>query len=262
MIRVKEAILVEGRYDKSKLSALVDGLILEAGGFSLFRDKEKLRFLRGSGQGPGPDHPHRQRRGGVPHPGQALLPAAAGAPKARLHPRRVRQRAAQGPAFQRGEAGGGGHGPPHPAGRLRAGRGHPGGGPGPAPSERKCERATCTSWGSRASQTAKSAGKPCSGPWPCRSGSPPTGWSRLPAPCTAGRSSSGWQGSFSNKKRGTRDMELTREALRAVEFRSRGQWYQARQVDQFIEELTVAVDQAQRERDTPAPGAEGGPLPE
>lgn len=45
-------------------------------------------------------------------------------------------------------------------------------------------------------------------------------------------------------------MELTREALRAVEFRSRGQWYQARQVDQFIEELTVAVDQAQRERDT------------
>ena len=46
MIRVKEAILVEGRYDKSKLSALVDGLILEAGGFSLFRDKEKLRFLR------------------------------------------------------------------------------------------------------------------------------------------------------------------------------------------------------------------------
>ena len=32
MIRVKEAILVEGRYDKSKLSALVDGLILEAGG--------------------------------------------------------------------------------------------------------------------------------------------------------------------------------------------------------------------------------------
>ena len=46
MIRVKEAILVEGRYDKSKLSALVDGLILEAGGFSLFRDKEKLRFLK------------------------------------------------------------------------------------------------------------------------------------------------------------------------------------------------------------------------
>ena len=46
MIRVKEAILVEGRYDKFKLASLVDGVILEAGGFSLFRDREKLAYLK------------------------------------------------------------------------------------------------------------------------------------------------------------------------------------------------------------------------
>ena len=163
MIRVKEAILVEGRYDKSKLSALVDGLILEAGGFSLFRDKEKLRFLREVAKDRGPDHPHRQRRGRVPHPGQALLPAAAGAPKARLHPRRVRQRAAQGQPSKEGKLGVEGMDLP----TLRAALERAGAtleeGP-PRPSERKCERATYTSWGSRASQTAKSAGKPAAGP--------------------------------------------------------------------------------------------------
>ena len=46
MIRVTEAILVEGRYDKIKLASLVDGVILEAGGFSLFRDREKLAYLK------------------------------------------------------------------------------------------------------------------------------------------------------------------------------------------------------------------------
>ena len=46
MIRVKEAIVVEGRYDKAKLAGLVDGLIVETGGFGIFRDREKLRYLR------------------------------------------------------------------------------------------------------------------------------------------------------------------------------------------------------------------------
>ncbi len=46
MIRVKEAIVVEGRYDKSALSSLVDGIIVETGGFRIFHDGEKLRYLR------------------------------------------------------------------------------------------------------------------------------------------------------------------------------------------------------------------------
>ncbi len=46
MIRVKEAIVVEGKYDKIKLSSLVDGTIVELGGFHIFRDEEKLQYLK------------------------------------------------------------------------------------------------------------------------------------------------------------------------------------------------------------------------
>lgn len=46
MIRVKEAIVVEGRYDKIKLSSLVEGVIIEVGGFGIFKDREKLQYLR------------------------------------------------------------------------------------------------------------------------------------------------------------------------------------------------------------------------
>lgn len=46
MIRVREAIVVEGRYDKNTLSQLVDGVILETNGFGIFKDKEKLALLR------------------------------------------------------------------------------------------------------------------------------------------------------------------------------------------------------------------------
>ena len=46
MLRIKEAIVVEGRYDKNTLSQLVDTVILETGGFGIFKDKEKLALLR------------------------------------------------------------------------------------------------------------------------------------------------------------------------------------------------------------------------
>lgn len=46
MIRVKEAIVVEGKYDKIKLSSLVDGIIIETNGFGIFRDREKMEYLR------------------------------------------------------------------------------------------------------------------------------------------------------------------------------------------------------------------------
>ena len=46
MLRVKEAIVVEGRYDKNTLSQVVDGVILETSGFGIFRDKERLALLR------------------------------------------------------------------------------------------------------------------------------------------------------------------------------------------------------------------------
>lgn len=46
MIRVKEAIVVEGRYDKHKLSSLVDGLIVTTEGFGIFKDEQKRDYLR------------------------------------------------------------------------------------------------------------------------------------------------------------------------------------------------------------------------
>lgn len=41
-----EAVIVEGKYDKIKLSRLIDGLILETNGFRIFRDKEQMALLR------------------------------------------------------------------------------------------------------------------------------------------------------------------------------------------------------------------------
>lgn len=46
MIAVKEAVIVEGKYDKIKLSPLIDGLILETDGFRIFRDKKRMALLR------------------------------------------------------------------------------------------------------------------------------------------------------------------------------------------------------------------------
>ena len=46
MFRIREAIVVEGRYDKMKLSSLVDGVIIETNGFGIFKDREKLSYLR------------------------------------------------------------------------------------------------------------------------------------------------------------------------------------------------------------------------
>ncbi len=45
-VRIREAIVVEGRYDKNTLSQVVDALILETAGFGVFRDEEKLALLR------------------------------------------------------------------------------------------------------------------------------------------------------------------------------------------------------------------------
>ena len=46
MLKIREAIVVEGRYDKNALSQVVDATVITLGGFSVFNDKEKLAFLR------------------------------------------------------------------------------------------------------------------------------------------------------------------------------------------------------------------------
>jgi len=46
MVKIREAIVVEGRYDKNTLSQIVDAPILETSGFGIFKDKQQLELLR------------------------------------------------------------------------------------------------------------------------------------------------------------------------------------------------------------------------
>lgn len=45
-VKIREAIVVEGRYDKNTLAQTVDAPIITLGGFGVFNDREKLAFLR------------------------------------------------------------------------------------------------------------------------------------------------------------------------------------------------------------------------
>ncbi len=46
MVKIQEAIVVEGRYDKNTLSQIVDAPILETAGFGIFKDKQQMALLR------------------------------------------------------------------------------------------------------------------------------------------------------------------------------------------------------------------------
>lgn len=46
MIKIREAIVVEGRYDKNTLSQIVDAPIFETSGFGIVKDKAQLSLLR------------------------------------------------------------------------------------------------------------------------------------------------------------------------------------------------------------------------
>lgn len=45
-IRVNRAVIVEGKYDKIKLSNIIDGLIIPTNGFSVFKDKALLDLIK------------------------------------------------------------------------------------------------------------------------------------------------------------------------------------------------------------------------
>lgn len=46
MLKIKEVVVVEGRYDKIKLSGILDAIIIETNGFGIYKDKEKIAFIR------------------------------------------------------------------------------------------------------------------------------------------------------------------------------------------------------------------------
>ncbi len=46
MIHIQQAIIVEGKYDKIKLSSVIDATIIVTNGFSIFKDKDKMSLIR------------------------------------------------------------------------------------------------------------------------------------------------------------------------------------------------------------------------
>ena len=46
MLKVKEVIVVEGRYDKNTVSQVVDAVIIETSGYGIFSDSEKIDLLK------------------------------------------------------------------------------------------------------------------------------------------------------------------------------------------------------------------------
>ena len=46
MVKIKEAIVVEGRYDKNTLSQIIDAPIFQTNGFGIFKDKAQMKLLR------------------------------------------------------------------------------------------------------------------------------------------------------------------------------------------------------------------------
>lgn len=46
MLKIKEAVIVEGKYDKQRLSEFLDTLIITTSGFRVFKDKEKQTLIR------------------------------------------------------------------------------------------------------------------------------------------------------------------------------------------------------------------------
>lgn len=46
MLHLEQAVIVEGKYDKIKLSSVVDAVIIATNGFSVIKDKEKLEIIR------------------------------------------------------------------------------------------------------------------------------------------------------------------------------------------------------------------------
>lgn len=46
MLKLNQAVIVEGKYDKIRLQSLIDAVILTTDGFRIFRDGEKLALIR------------------------------------------------------------------------------------------------------------------------------------------------------------------------------------------------------------------------
>lgn len=49
-IKIEQTIIVEGKYDKIKLSSLVEAIIITTDGFRIYKDKEKIALIKALGE--------------------------------------------------------------------------------------------------------------------------------------------------------------------------------------------------------------------
>ena len=95
MVRIREAIVVEGKYDQNTLRQLVDTAVIPTHGFGVMKNRELLAFLRTVAEKRGLDSPHRLRRGRICDPELSERRAAEGAGAPRLYPGYRREGAAE-----------------------------------------------------------------------------------------------------------------------------------------------------------------------
>lgn len=46
MINIEQAVIVEGKYDKIRLSSVINGVIICTGGFRIFKDEDTMKIIR------------------------------------------------------------------------------------------------------------------------------------------------------------------------------------------------------------------------
>ena len=109
MVKIRQAIVVEGKYDQNTLSQLVDATIFQTRGFGVMRDKALLELLRKAARTTGLIIFTDSDGAGFCHPELPEGRASQGGRAARLHPPYPRQGKAQARARERGAAWRGGH---------------------------------------------------------------------------------------------------------------------------------------------------------
>ena len=136
MRKIKEVIVVEGRYDQNTLAQVVDATVVTLGGFAVFNDREKVAFLRRLAAERGLIVLTDSDGAGfvIRNYLKGALPKEQG--EAGLHPGHPRQGEAEagprqgGQAGSRGDEAGGNFGGSPPGGRHLSGRGNGGAGGG------------------------------------------------------------------------------------------------------------------------------------
>ena len=106
MMKIKEAIIVEGIYDKMKLEQFVDAAIIPTNGFALFSDKSLLEMIRRLASKKG-INPYGFRPGRLPNTQIPAILYSQRANKACLYPGDNRQGKKKGSSWKGRIAGGG-----------------------------------------------------------------------------------------------------------------------------------------------------------